>query len=102
MEMMTSLSNWFYALIAFLVIGWACFAEDITTGNLLPNGSNNASNYQNVDTTIPNVTTNGFNTTGNIRNWGQELETTGTGGINITGSLVGITTGEDTTDQDKF
>lgn len=97
-----TMTNWFYALIAFLVISWACFAEDITTGNLLPNGSNNASNYQNVDTTIPNVTTNGFNTTGNIRNWGQELETTGTGGINVTGSLVGITTGEDTTDQDKL
>ena len=96
------MTNWFYALIAFLVIGWACFAEDITTGNLLPNGTNNASNYQSVDSTIPNVTTNGFNTTGNIRNWGQELETTGTGGINVTGSLVGITTGDDTTDQDKL
>ena len=97
-----TMTNWFYALIAFLVIGWACFAEDITTGNLLPNGTNNASNYQSVDSTIPNVTTNGFNTTGNIRNWGQELETTGTGGINVTGSLVGITTGDDTTDQDKL
>ena len=96
------MTNWFYACIAFLVIGWACFAEDITTGNLLPNGTNNASNYQSVDTKIPNITTNGFNTTGNIRDWGQELETTGTGGINVTGSLVGITTGDDTTNQDKL
>jgi len=105
MAMMTMKNNfvgWFYLLITFMVIGYACFAEDITTGNLLPNGTNNASNYQNVDTSIPNVTTNGFNTTGNIRNWGQELETTGTGGINVTGSLVGITTGDDTTTQDKL
>ena len=94
--------GWFYFLISFMVIAWACFAEDITTGNLLPNGTNNASNYQNVDTSIPNVTTNGFNTTGNIKNWGQEIETTGTGGINVTGSLVGITTGDDTTTQDKL
>ena len=96
------LMNWTYAIITFLVLGWACFAEDITTGNLLPNGSNNASNYQNVDTSIPNITTNGFNTTGSIRDWGQELETTGTGGINVTGSLLNITTGEDTTNQDKL
>ena len=102
MEMITSLINWFYALIAFFVIGWACFAEDITTGNLLPNSSNDASNYQSVDNTIPRVNTNGFNTTGSIRDWGQELETTGTGGINVTGSLVGITTGDDTTTQEKL
>jgi hypothetical protein len=96
--------NWgcLFAVIAFMVLGWAVFAEEITTENLLPNGTNNASNYQTVDTSIPNVTTNGFNTTGNIRNWGQEIETTGTGGINVTGSLVGITTGEDTTNQDKL
>ena len=102
MMMKINYLGWFYFLISFMVIAWACFAEDITTGNLLPNGTNNASNYQSVDSTIPNVTTNGFNTTGNIRNWGQELETTGTGGINVTGSLVGITTGDDTTDQDKL
>ena len=29
------MTNWFYALIAFLVIGWACFAYDTTTGNLV-------------------------------------------------------------------
>ena len=102
MMMKINYLGWFYFLISFMVIAWACFAEDITTGNLLPNGTNNASNYQNVDTSIPNVTTNGFNTTGNIRNWGQEIETTGTGGINVTGSLVGITTGDDTTTQDKL
>jgi hypothetical protein len=101
-EWVYHLMNWTYAIIGFLVLGWACFAEDITTGNLLPNGSNNASNYQNVDTSIPNITTNGFNTTGSIRDWGQELETTGTGGINVTGSLLNITTGEDTTNQDKL
>ena len=100
--MMNSLINWVYGLITLFVLGFAVFAEEITTGNLLPNGTNNASNYQSVDSTIPNVTTNGFNTSGNIQNWGQEIEVTGTGGINVTGSLVNITTGEDTTTQDKL
>jgi hypothetical protein len=30
-----TMTNWFYALIAFLVIGWAAFAYDTTTGNLV-------------------------------------------------------------------
>ena len=88
-------------LIAFL-IAWAATAEDITTGNLLPNGSGNASNYQSVDSSIPNVTTNGFTVEGNIRDWGQELETTGTGSINYTGTLLDIVTNDDTTTQDKL
>ena len=99
---MNNFINWVYGLITLFVLGFAVFAEEITTGNLLPNGTNNASNYQSVDSTIPNVTTNGFNTSGNIQNWGQEIEVTGTGGINVTGSLVNITTGEDTTTQDKL
>ena len=99
---MNSLINWVYGLITLFVIGFAAFAEDITTGNLLPNGTNNASSYQTIDTSVPNITTNGFNTTGNIQNWGQEIEVTGTGGINVTGSLVGITTGDDTTTQEKL
>ena len=60
------------------------------------------SSYQSVDSTVPNVTTNGFNVEGNIRDWGQELETTGTGSINYTGSLIDITTGDDTTTQEKL
>ena len=88
-------------LIAFL-IAWAATAEEITTGNLLPNGSGNASNYQSVDSSIPNVTTNGFNVEGTIRDWGQELETTGTGSINYTGTLLNIVTNDDTTTQDKL
>ena len=88
-------------LIAFL-IAWAATAEEITTGNLLPNGSGNASNYQSVDSSIPNVTTNGFTVEGNIKDWGQELETTGTGSINYTGSLLNIVTNDDTTTQDKL
>ena len=99
---MNSFINWVYGLITLFVLGFACFAEEITTGNLLPNGTNNASSYQTVDSTIPNVTSNGFTTSGNIQSWGQEIEVTGTGGINVTGSLVDITTGEDTTTQDKL
>tara|TARA_B100001939_G_scaffold346936_1_gene367071 strand:+ start:104 stop:1384 length:1281 start_codon:yes stop_codon:yes gene_type:complete len=67
---------------------WAVQAEEITTGNLLPNGTNNSSSYQSVDNTIPSVSTNGFNTSGIIRDWGGELETTGTGSINYTGNLT--------------
>tara|TARA_B100000424_G_scaffold62361_1_gene45463 strand:- start:2527 stop:3882 length:1356 start_codon:yes stop_codon:yes gene_type:complete len=74
-------------LIAFL-IAWAVSAEELTTGNLLPNGTNNSSSYQSVDNTIPSVSTNGFNVVGTVRDWGQELETTGTGSINYTGNLT--------------
>ena len=99
MEMMIKCG--YLLLIAFL-IAWAATAEEITTGNLLPNGSGNASNYQSVDSSIPNVTTNGFTVEGNIKDWGQELETTGTGSINYTGSLLNIVTNDDTTTQDKL
>lgn len=77
----------YLSLILFLIV-WAVQAEEITTGNLLPNGTNNSSSYQSVDSTIPNITTNGFNTSGGIRDWGQEIETTGTGSINYTGNLT--------------
>ena len=83
----------YLSLILFL-IAWLATAEEITTENLLPNGTNNASNYQSVDNTVPNVTTNGFNVEGNIRDWGQELETTGTGSINYTGNLTNYATQE--------
>lgn len=77
----------YLSLILFLIV-WAVQAKEITTGNLLPNGTNNSSSYQSVDSTIPNITTNGFNTSGGIRDWGQEIETTGTGSINYTGNLT--------------
>lgn len=89
-------------LLILCFLTFSITAEEITTGNLLPNGTNNASSYQSVDSTVPNVTTNGFNVEGNIRDWGQELETTGTGSINYTGSLIDITTGDDTTTQEKL
>jgi hypothetical protein len=85
MEMMIKCG--YLLLIAFL-IAWAVSAEEITTGNLLPNGTNNSSSYQSVDNTIPNVTTNGFNISGGIRDWGQEIEVDGTGSINYTGNLT--------------
>jgi len=85
MEMM--IKCLYLSLILFLIV-WAVQAEEITTGNLLPNGTNNSSSYQSVDNTIPSVSTNGFNTSGIIRDWGGELETTGTGSINYTGNLT--------------
>lgn len=91
----------YLSLILFLIV-WAVQAEEITTGNLLPNGTNNSSNYQSVDSTIPNITTNGFTVEGNIRDWGQELETTGTGSISYTDSLLNIVTNDDTTNQQKL
>ena len=77
-----------YLLLILLLIAWVVQAEEITTGNLLPNGTGNSSSYQSVDNTIPSVSTNGFNTAGTIRDWGGELETTGTGSINYTGNLT--------------
>ena len=81
-----------YLLLILLLIAWAVSAEEITTGNLLPNGTGNSSSYQSVDSTIPSVSTNGFNTAGTIRDWGGELETTGTGSINYTGNLTDYAT----------
>jgi len=78
-------------LIAFLIT-WAATAGNVTTENLLPNGTGNSSSYQNVDNTIPSVSTNGFNVVGTVRDWGNELETTGTGSINYTGNLTDYAT----------
>ena len=89
MEMMTKCG---YLLLILLLIAWAVSAEELTTGNLLPNGTNNSSSYQSVDSTVPSVSTSGFNTVGAIRDWGGELETTGTGSINYTGNLTDYAT----------
>ncbi len=92
----------------------SCFAntvkaEDITTGNLLPNGTGAASNLQSVDNSIPNVQSScssftSVNTTCTNSNWNyQEVEvgstSSGTGTLNYTGSLVGIETGSETSTQ---
>ena len=89
MEMMTKCG---YLLLILLLIAWAVSAEELTTENLLPNGTNNSSSYQSIDNTIPSVSTNGFNTVGAIRDWGGELETTGTASINYTGNLTDYAT----------
>ena len=83
--------------------------EEITTGNLLPNGTGSASNLQSVDTTIPNVQSScssftSVNTTCTNSNWNyQEVEvgstSSGTGTLNYTGNLVDVTTGSETTTQ---
>ena len=84
-------------------------AEEITTGNLLPNGTSAASNLQSVDNTIPNVQPScssftSVNTTCTDTSWNyQEVEvgstSSGTGTLNYTGDLVGITTGNETSTQ---
>ena len=84
-------------------------AEEITTGNLLPNGTCAASNLQSVDNTIPNVQPScssftSVNTTCTDTSWNyQEVEvgstSSGTGTLNYTGDLVGITTGDETSTQ---
>ena len=84
-------------------------AEEITTGNLLPNGTGAASNLQSVDTSIPNVQSScssftSVNTTCTNSNWNyQEVEvgstSSGTGTLNYTGNLVGIETGSETSTQ---
>ena len=86
----------------------SCFAktvgaEEITTGNLLPNAGDSDSNYQSVDNNIPNVSSSCSEfTLSSATCLGQEIEVTATGTINATGSLVGITTNSDTTTQDKL
>ena len=92
----------------------SCFAntvqaEDITTGNLLPNGTGAASNLQSVDNTIPNVQSScssftSVNTTCTNSNWNyQEVEvgstSSGTGTLNYQGNLVGVQTGDETSTQ---
>ena len=84
-------------------------AEEITTGNLLPNGTGSASNLQSVDTNIPNVQSScssftSVNTTCTNSNWNyQEVEvgstSSGTGTLNYQGSLVNVTTGDETSTQ---
>ena len=61
-------------LIAFLLLTTSALAEEITTGNLLPNGTGSASNLQSVDTNIPNVQSScssftSVNTTCTNQNW---------------------------------
>ena len=96
-------------LIAFLLTFTITQAEEITTGNLLPNGTGSASNLQSVDTTIPNVQSScssftSVNTTCTNSNWNyQEVEvgstSSGTGTLNYQGSLVDVATGDETSTQ---
>jgi len=96
-------------LIAFLLTFTITQAEEITTGNLLPNGTGSASNLQSVDNTIPNVQSScssftSVNTTCTNQNWNyQEVEvgstSSGTGTLNYQGSLVDVATGSETSTQ---
>ena len=96
-------------LIIFLLTFTIVQAEEITTGNLLPNGTGSASNLQSVDNTIPNVQSScssftSVNTTCTNQNWNyQEVEvgstSSGTGTLNYTGNLVNVTTGDETSTQ---
>jgi outer membrane biosynthesis protein TonB len=96
-------------LIAFLLTFTITQAEEITTGNLLPNGTGSASNLQSVDTNIPNVQSScssftSVNTTCTNSNWNyQEVEvgstSSGTGTLNYQGSLVDVATGDETSTQ---
>ena len=98
----------FFAMILTLTTS----AEEITTGNLLPNAGESASNAQSIDSTIPNVQANcseftSVNTTCTISNWNyQEVEvgstSSGTGTLNYSSSLIGIETGEITSTQDML
>jgi hypothetical protein len=78
-------------------------AEEITTGNLLPNNGQSASSAQSVDTNIPKIG-NSFSsfTSSNATNFSSEVEVTGTGTLSYSGSLLNITTNSDTTTQDKL
>ncbi len=99
--------KWLIIFLLTLTIVQA--AEEITTGNLLPNGTGSASNLQSVDTNIPNVQSScssftSVNTTCTNQNWNyQEVEvgstSSGTGTLNYQGSLVNVATGDETSTQ---
>ena len=78
-------------------------AEEITTGNLLPNAGDSKSSAQSVDNNINNVASSCSEfTVSGATCFSNEIETTGTGTVNATGSLLNITTNSDTTTQDKL
>ena len=78
-------------------------AEEITTGNLLPNAGDSKSSAQSVDNNIPYVASSCSEfTVSGATCFSNEIETTGTGTVNATGSLLNITTNSDTTTQDKL
>ena len=91
------------ASLLMILIHTTSLAEEITTGNLLPNAGNNASSYQSIDNSIPKIGDNYSDFTAtNSTNFGNEIEVTGTGTLSYSGSLLNITTGDDTTTQQKL
>ena len=78
-------------------------ADQITTGNLLPNAGQGASSAQSVDNNIDKIG-NSYNnfTSSNATNFSSEVEVTGTGTLSYSGTLLDITTGNDTTNQNKL
>ena len=78
-------------------------ADEITTGNLLPNAGQGASSAQSVDNSIDKIG-NSFNnfTSNNATNFSSEVEVTGTGTLSYSSTLLDITTGNDTTNQNKL
>jgi len=78
-------------------------ADQITTGNLLPNAGQGASSAQSVDNTIDKIGNTFSNfTSNNATNFSSEVEVTGTGTLSYSGTLLDITTGNDTTNQNKL
>ena len=91
------------SIIFAIVLTLTTSAEEITTGNLLPNAGDSKSSAQSVDNNIPNVASSCSEfTVSGATCFSNEIETTGTGTVNTTGSLLNITTNSDTTTQDKL
>jgi len=91
------------SILLLMMLTLTTSAEEITTGNLLPNAGDNASSAQSVDNNIPSVASScGEFTVSNATCHSNEIETTGTGTVKATGSLLNITTNSDTTTQDKL
>ena len=78
-------------------------SQEITTGNLLPNAGQGSSSAQSVDNTIDKIG-NSFDqfTSSNATNFSSEVEVTGTGKLSYSSTLLDITTGSDTTTQNKL
>ena len=78
-------------------------SDEITTGNLLPNAGQGASSAQSVDNSIDKIGNSFSNfTSNNATNFSSEVEVTGTGTLSYSSTLLDITTGNDTTNQNKL
>ena len=79
-------------LLIILILTSNAYAEQATSGNLLPNAGVGTTNLQNSSGNVDGINgSTGWTTTGTTT-FNNEIEANGTGTVSSNGSLVGITT----------